>query len=321
MNRIGMALALAAAALLFWSPAVAAQEGATLTVELTIVSGKASVAAEKRAVRKARVEVAVNGGAARVEDRIATPVSVTSSAGEQTQFVPIGFAADLTARPGGGGVALVTLSVDDHAPMAMPVPGVGATGVKAKYAVRGVGVDTTIALPARLDAVVEVAALEDPVTDRAWSMTAKVVNVRGGDRQPSGTPSVNTFFVARIEEGGAKPTTTTSRVAVAPGATGHVEDIVSVPVSVVSAQGAQAQFIPFSTGLNVSATRGSGWTVEVGAARLKTATGGREPAWEHRAATRTLTLTPGAGPSELGALTDGSAAVDFRATIEVTKQE
>src|SRR5690242_16607580 len=52
--------------------AAPADEPATITLELTIQSGKLSVAADKRDTRKLRVDAVIGGAVAHVEDRLAT---------------------------------------------------------------------------------------------------------------------------------------------------------------------------------------------------------------------------------------------------------
>ncbi len=312
---VGTALVLA-----ILSSRTARAEQTTITLEIAVQSGKASVAADKRETRKLRVDAVLNGTAAHVEDRVATAVAVDTPNGTDTSMVPIGVSLDVTARQTGAGAALLYLSLDDHTALPLPYAGLGGVGVKAKFGIRGLAVDTVVVLPMRQDATIEVAALDDAAADRAWLVTARVVGVRGNVEQLAGK-SLNSFLVARVDEGDGKGATVTSaRVTVAQDATGRIADEVSIPVAKTGAQGTHVEFVPFSVGLNASpAGTPNVWSVEVGTARLRGKAGDGQ--LEQRSAIRAVTMVPGEAATDLGALTDEGGKNLFHATVAVAKRE
>lgn len=305
--------------LCFSSPDSAWAQAATastlLTMEVTVTRGKASLPRQNRVVRKLRIEMAVGGDTTRVEQRVATPMSLGPVEKESTQFVPIGLALSGAAQPGAGGTAQVWLRLDDHEGVPASFP-----GSTARVNRRGLTVETTVNVPLAVDSMIELALLDDPASDRTWEVVAKVLAVRGAPPRPSGSSPGNPSFLARVEEAGAKGlTTATIRLAVAAAAAGRVADELSVPVAVAGDQGRALELVPFSVGLSVTPSgRTDTWAIELAAARQAASPPvQKERAWEQRGASRTLLLLPGAGPAEIGAVTDGAGHVLFRGTVEV----
>lgn len=308
--------------------AAAAEEPTTLALEIAVTHGKASVASDKRSVHKYRVEVTIGGTAVRVENRVATQIAMDgANGGTVSELVPIGASLDVTARASGGGAVLLYVSLDDQAAVPLPLGGLGAAGVKARFGVRGLAVDTVVSMPIAKEALLELAAIDDPVADRAWLVTARITAVTGGAWRTTGTAPLNSFFVAHMEEGADKTaTSTTARVTVAPDSTGRVADQVSLPIATDTDKGRHVQFIPFSVGMNASAGGAAHtWSVEVGTARLRTTLPGgavvKEGVWEQRNAYRMVTLTPGSGVAELGSVENADGKNAFHATVEITKRE
>jgi hypothetical protein len=285
------------------------------TLEVTVMRGKISVPRQHRVVRTMRIELAVGGETTRVEQRIATPMSLGQADQATTQFVPIGLALSGAAQSDAGGMARVWLRLDDHELVPASLP-----GSRAKANPRGLTVETTVNIPLTVDATTELALLDDPAADRTWEVSAKVVAVRGAPPRGSGSPQGNQAFLARVEEAGVKGSTTaTFRLAVGPGATGRVADDLSVPVPAPGDQGLALQLVPFSVGLSVApGGRSDTWAIELAAARLTAMPlAPKDRVWEQRGASRTVILLPGASPTEIGAVSDGAGRVLFRGTVEV----
>jgi hypothetical protein len=314
--------AVVALALAMHMQAQAHAEEASLTIELAISSGKASVAADKRETRKLKVDTVIGGAVVHVEDRVATAIEIDTPQGADTSMVPIGLSLDVTTRATGGGGVLLYLSLDDHTALPLPYAGLGGTGVKARYGIRGLSVDTVVTMPARQDATLEVAAIEDAAADRAWLVTARVVAVHGNVETIAGK-SPNSFLVDARDEGDGKgATVTTTRVTVAPDATGRVADEISLPVAKSGANGVgpHVEFVPYSVGMNASpSTTPQNWSVEVGTARVRGKD--KDAQLEQRTASRQVTLVAGEAASDLGGFTDEAGKNLFHATIAIAKRE
>jgi hypothetical protein len=306
------AMALIAAAMSVPVPEAWSEQPPILTLELAIVHGKLSTPREKREVSKARL-VVDNDRERKIDFNLPIVYSTTSAGGTQIQFIngsTPSFRA--TAKPISDGV---DIHVDADYFVPVPVPEtftpVASAAVSPKTAFRGFEVWTQIALQAKEGASVELASIEDPVTDGAWSAIVTVIGVKGAPA-PGVLPK-NTTFTAKVEEGDGKTsTTTTLRVATSDAAReSRIFEGFKIPYASTSAGGTNVQFINFPVELTVGARKASGSTlVQLMMARQRGS--GNEP-WPVFDDAQEMTLVPGVS-ADLGSISEGGRTV--HATFE-----
>lgn len=311
MKKIFGVLILAAVLICGSRSDVRAENVPVLTLELAIVHGKLSTPGEKREVSKARLDVPLDEKERKIELKLNNPYSTTSSAGQQTQFIDSATPAfTITARPAPGG-AEANVRARYHVPASVP-EAYAAGGVSPMTGIRGFEVETRIALPAKEGASVELGAIEDPVTDRAWSVNITVTGVKGA--VSSGVLAKNMILAAKAQESEGKTSaTTTLRVASSDAAReSRISDELMVPYSTTFASGTSVQFISLSNALMVTAdSKGSGFAkARISIARQRGS--GKEP-WQ-RFETEYNAALPNGVAADLGLISEGGRSV--RATLE-----
>ena len=304
-----------AGAFAFSGSVFAAEQPPVLTLELTIVHGKASAPKEKREVSRARIDAGLDDKETRIVLGRNDAYSSSSQNGVSTEFVRSSnpdFA--VTAHPVPGGAEL---RVAAGYRVSMPVPKALTTeGVTNQTAIRGFEVNTRVVLAATVGASVELGTIEDPVADRAWSASVTVAGVKGA--VPPGTVSQNKTYTAKIYEGGEKTARkTTVSISGFSAENLRVADAISVPYATTTSTGTYVQFINYPVELNLwGDAKGAGMPrSRVTIARQRGTEPGRET-WQIFETERKAMPAPGLA-LDMGSVTDGGS--EMHAVLEMNE--